>query len=551
MALYDKASLVLIPSGTKEGTIFSQKPTNGDGDLTFSRSTGATRVNADGLIEKERTNLLTYSNDFTNAVWIVIGTPTLTANYDTNPLTGANDAWRFVAAGTGDRRVQNINGSNSAFSLYVKGTGQIQIRDNSAAYLLNVTLTSSWQRVVVFIPAAFTGVQITGGSGGCDATIYAAQLEAGDIATDYIPTTTTAVSVGITDNVPRLDYTDSSCPSLLLEPQRTNLVTYSEQFDNAYWTKYAGATVTANTLTSPDGYTNADTLNTTSGQEIYANMGSKAASAITYTFSCFAKYNNAAIFKIVASDFTTSSTSGTFNLQTGEATLSQGATWSDTSVKMENYGNGWYRCIMTTTSPTTTGLYASLLSTNGSVYIYGMQCEQSAYATSYIPTYGTSVTRNADSASKTGVSSLIGQTEGTLFLEFDFQQINAGGYRIIAYLYNNSAPTSNRVRIEMEPTNKIWAVLNSSGVQTFLIQSNIQDAGNLKIAFAYKSGDSVLYINGLQVGTSSSTFSFSANLDSTSLVSYTGGNQSGNGVNEFILFQTRLSNEELEALTTL
>ena len=58
--------------------------------------------------------------------------------------------------------------------------------------------------------------------------IQDAQLEQGLVARDYIETTTTAVEGGITDNVPRLDYTDSSCPSLLLEPQRTNLIPQSE-----------------------------------------------------------------------------------------------------------------------------------------------------------------------------------------------------------------------------------------------------------------------------------------------------------------------------------
>ena len=64
MSIYDKASLVLIPSGTKTSKVYSQKPVSGDGDFTFSRSTAATRVNADGNIEKETQNLLLQSNDF-------------------------------------------------------------------------------------------------------------------------------------------------------------------------------------------------------------------------------------------------------------------------------------------------------------------------------------------------------------------------------------------------------------------------------------------------------------------------------------------------------
>ena len=61
--------MVLIPSGTKTGKVFSQKPVSGDGDFTFTRSSAATRVNADGNIEKETQNLITYSNDFSNSHW--------------------------------------------------------------------------------------------------------------------------------------------------------------------------------------------------------------------------------------------------------------------------------------------------------------------------------------------------------------------------------------------------------------------------------------------------------------------------------------------------
>jgi hypothetical protein len=51
MSLYDDASLIMFPSGYKEDKIYSLKPTDGSGDLTFTRASTATRVNADGLIE--------------------------------------------------------------------------------------------------------------------------------------------------------------------------------------------------------------------------------------------------------------------------------------------------------------------------------------------------------------------------------------------------------------------------------------------------------------------------------------------------------------------
>ena len=93
-SIYDKASLVLIPSGTKTSKVYSQVPTNGDGDFTFSRSTAATRVNASGNIEKETQNLLSASNDFdNNTYWSFTNVSVVSgqAGYD-----GTNDAFKIV-----------------------------------------------------------------------------------------------------------------------------------------------------------------------------------------------------------------------------------------------------------------------------------------------------------------------------------------------------------------------------------------------------------------------------------------------------------------------
>src|SRR5210317_2249993 len=92
MSLLNKASLIQIPSGYKDGTLYSAKPTNGDGDFTFSRGSNlaATRVNSEGLIEKGRENLLTYSNDFSNSSWIkyLLNVTSGQTGYD-----GSSDAW--------------------------------------------------------------------------------------------------------------------------------------------------------------------------------------------------------------------------------------------------------------------------------------------------------------------------------------------------------------------------------------------------------------------------------------------------------------------------
>ena len=116
MSIYDKASLVLIPSGTKTSKVYSQKPVNGDGDFTFSRSTAATRVNADGNIEKETQNLLLQSNSF-NTTWSGFNGASGQTGYD-----GSSDAWRYDSSSSVLRLQQTgitFSGVHT-FSFYAK-----------------------------------------------------------------------------------------------------------------------------------------------------------------------------------------------------------------------------------------------------------------------------------------------------------------------------------------------------------------------------------------------------------------------------------------------
>ena len=584
MSYFDDASLVMIPSGYKDQKVYSVKPIDGTGDLTFTRSNDtATRVNSSGLIEKVRTNLFAYSNEFDNAYWtkpqssLVSGQPDpnggttafkLVEDTSTNfhwllksgPLSGAGEWGLSIFAKPAGRNYISIGnasiGEYSYFNL-LNGTvvsshpnaiGKIEAAGNGF-YRCSVTLLTSSDSATGFFISTDGSTRSYTGDGTSGLIIFGAQLETG-VTTDYIATTSAAVSVGPVANLPRLDYSGgATCPSLLLEPQRTNAALWSESFDNGHWAKYAGAIVTANTAISPDGYQNADTLTTTAGQEIYASMGGKAASPIAYTFSVFAKYNNAAQFRIVSSDFATGSCTGIFNLQTGTASFYEGPNWSNTSVKMENYGNGWYRCIMTSTSPATTGLYISLLTpTSGSAYIYGMQTEQGAYATSYINTLSAAVTRGADAAYRTSASAIIGQTEGTLFVDINISHIvdneaigtiNSGGYA--------SNTTFQRLGNTIQ-------FVRSSATQSgaSVVTSSSISVGRYKMAIAYKSGDTAFFLNGVQVGTTQTeTFT-----NGTLSVLRLGGDAIGalpisDTYNQTLLFKTRLSNADLATLTTI
>ena len=486
MSFYSDASLVMIPSGYKTSKVYSAVPTDGTGDLAFTRSNDtATRVASNGLIEKVRTNLVLNSATF------VTQTITVGANPHTISFTGTG-------------------------TIVITGTGSGTLVGTGAANRVSLSFTAT------------AGALILTGTG----TITLAQLETGDIATSYIATLGTAVSVGPLANVPRLDYLNSSCPRLLLEPQRTNLAQYSEQFDNAYWLK-SSATITANTSVSPDGTQSADTAVITAGGYVYAEFISYAAvTGQSATISVFAK-NQTANFLIFG-----------------------GATTAGTDVyKIESYGNGWYRHsrVRTFTATATTTLqYLIAADIVGTHVIWGAQVEgsNSAYLTSYIPTLGASVTRGADACSKTGISSLIGQTEGVLFLDFVFNDYDSTA--LIPILLTNTS--ADQVYFLLEPNGKAYADFYFSSTFSASIStatSFLVKGTRYKMALAYKQNDFAFYINGQQIGTDNSGI-VNSMTKLNFVYEYSGGyGPTGQLINQALLFKTRLSNSELASLTTI
>lgn len=563
MSYFDDASLVMIPSGYKTSKVYSVKPTDGTGDLTFTRSNDtASRVNSAGLIEKVRTNLLTHSNDFSNAAWLRTNVIAPTANAIANPLTGAIDAWKLVEDATNNFHFIYIfptfASGEVSFSFYAKSAERTtcsaflsQGGNTGGSFNLStgvatasgtgntasmVSVGGGWYRCIVTnngsaavsnqvrIGVADGALSDYAGDGTSGIYIYAAQAEQG-VATDYIATTSAAVSVGPVANVPRLDYLDSSCPRLLLEPQRTNLVTYSEQFDNAAWTK-SNATVTANTSVSPDGYTNADTVVITAGGYLYRQIsGYSAVSGQSVAYSVFAKN------------------------QTSNFLIFGGATPAGTDVyKIENYGNGWYRhSVVRTFTTTTTGTLQYLIGFEivGTHIVWGAQIETLvSYATSYIPTLGAAVTRGADACSKTGISSLIGGTSGTIFFEIKTNKtLTSTNFKQFFYYTDASAA---QAYIYLNGSN--YLVTNPSlGNITGSLQ--FQADTTYKVAIAYASNDFKLYVNGVERGSSTSGTPINA-LNLLSLGSYAGSAEFNEFVfSQYIHFPTRLSNSDLAALT--
>ena len=243
-----------------------------------------------------------------------------------------------------------------------------------------------------------------------------------------------------------------------------------------------------------------------------------------------------------------------FNVSTGQI-----LTDSSTSSSIEAYANGWYRVSITATTPAATStLFAIGLADadnsrsytgNGTsgIYLYGAQAEPSAsYPSSMIPTYGTSETRTADACSKTGISSLIGQTEGTIYAEVDFDSsVDTEGYIIRI----DESSFDDTIFVARGGDKILSGVLRSGGSTIVQLQQGAFNGVN-KLAFAYKSGSFALYVNGTQVATSAATYTNGITYDEIRIGGFNAStaNMCG-GIKQALLFKTRLSNADLATLT--
>jgi hypothetical protein len=587
MSIYDKASLVLIPSGTKTSKVYSQKPVNGDGDFTFSRSTAATRVNADGNIEKETQNLLLQSNSFdASANWINTNS---TETSGQSGYDGSNDAWKITSTSTSNaflRQIISFSGVNT-ISVYAKaGTSNFLLTSvegggitwfnlsagtigTDASISSNIEdMGSGWYRCSVVWNASITGVRLY----VCDADnsaavtsgnfiyIQDAQVEQGLVARDYIETTTAALYGGITDNVPRLDYTDSSCPALLLEPQRTNGITASEYFDgsNLNNTTISAEYNTADTL-SPEGVYNAAKLTATGNFPRYYDFPT-IGNNVDVSLSVFAKQGDASVFTIRGNDKSNTAFVVNFDLANGTAELSQFDSLEPT-FDIQPFGNGWYRCIVNTNSGS--GATAFQIrpishaqgetggwSGSNYIYAYGVQYEASAsYATSYIPTYGTSVTRNFDECIDAGDNAVIDSTQGTIYGE---QKSLETDFSYNYFLAVSDGTNNNRLEIRQSGTalQFLWRV--GGTYQGNILLTSAPFSSTIKYALRYSSTDIKLYVNGSLVGTINSPTLYSAGtLNNLQFADGSGGTNFRGVVNNCMYFPTALTDQELIDLTTI
>jgi hypothetical protein len=374
----------------------------------------------------------------------------------------------------------------------------------------------------------------------------------------------------VASGIPRLDYFASTgvvgCPALLVEPSGTNFARGVELLNTPnIATASGGITITTGStdFLAPDGSSGTITKyvgGTASGSNFveYAASTSVSASGV-HTFSAFVKTGATNPLTFCALQFTAyTAASGTntsyFNLASGTA-LTSGAS-------IQDYGNGWYRII---SAPYT--IAADLVGSirlvfaegnndaswpasgalNLTLYAWGIQLEAGSAATSYIPTTTGSVTRNADVVSVSGaVSGSIGQTEGTMYAEVDIQRAFLGTILTI-----DDGDTSDFISITKNANLTIRArIRRAGGTIVSIITSSAVSLGVHKIALGYTNGDYALYIDGISVGTSTNSTDYPA----TSLTQCVLSNANYGPLNDRIraaaLYTTRLTNDQLAALTT-
>jgi hypothetical protein len=317
--------------------------------------------------------------------------------------------------------------------------------------------------------------------------------------------------------------------------------------------------VTSNTILSPSGYADADTATATGNAShlIYQNLAFTSGTA--YTLSVFAKANTSDYIQLVLAGQFAANNYANFDLSNGTITASASVT-----AKIEDYGNGWYRCSIsaTATSSSTNSHIVYLINSptapraqsfnasGESVYLWGGQFEAGSYATSYIPTYGTSVTFANDVCNNAGNDQVINSAEGVLYAEISGFENDLSD----RYISLSDGGANNSIRIfYYQDGGTTFFRKNVNAVQTTIFSTNTINKSELtKIAIKYNSTNFDIFSNGVKLSTNLDSNSFPINtLNEINFANADGLSQPFYGKTKQVLyFPTALSDAELIALTT-
>jgi hypothetical protein len=364
----------------------------------------------------------------------------------------------------------------------------------------------------------------------------------------------------VASGIPRLDYLTSGgtagCPALLVEPAATNLAFQSANFLTT-WVLLSGTISTGSTaaFTAPDGTTSADLFTestdvSATNHQISQSISTAVVSGTSYTLSCFFKAtaaNRSARLSLSSALFS-GSPQAFFDITSGIV-----GTTTDCTARIENYGSGWYRCIMTAICDAagTASVFVSSASGNtrdyigngsASLYLWGAQLETGSVATSYIPTTAGTGSRSGDLVSVTGaVSGSIGQTAGTFYIDLSYSLRSTS----TATRWFQVFGSSNNIGLAVATSNVVRSIVNGQSD----ILSTPSTSDGVKIAWGYDGSGVVCFVNGTQYTLTNGGAQIITQLNQISLDLSTTTNIGNCRLRAMALYTTRLTNAELAALT--
>jgi hypothetical protein len=333
---------------------------------------------------------------------------------------------------------------------------------------------------------------------------------------------------------------------------RTNLLTYSEDFGDSDWTK-ANVNINTNTVLAPDGTITADEQIETTGNATHLSFQNTTVSnAATVSLSLFVKRKNTRYCILLEN--ATGKRIG-FNFDTGLIEFKS----SNIETFVEQFTDGWYRIGFTCTVPSTSAIFRVYNTPDGTTisytgddvsgfYLWGAQLEAGDYATSYIPTNGSTVTRSADVANNSGNADLFNDSEGVLYAEIA-ALANDGTTRRFSI---SDGSYSNRITLELDETSNTLKAFIISANTTYYspseVLSNITNYN--KTAIKYKQNDFSLWINGFEFDVDNSG-NTPINLSQMQFADGNGSDAPFYGkAKELAVFKEALTDAELESLTS-
>ena len=474
----DIPSLFMIPSAVSSGKVHSVFPNSTDADFDFNRDSSATRVNSEGLIERVGyygSELVTNGGFDTDSNWTK-GTGWTIANGKATQSGGTGQLSQSISISTGVVCKFTFTATIQSGTLRISAGVSAPVQDFTESGTHTFNLAFAGNTVLYFL----------GTSSSFSGSIDSISIKE------------------ITGDRARLNYEIegglvNTKPSLLLEPQSTNLITYSEDFSNSAWSKSNGGVgiapiVTTNYVVSPNGLQDAQKVvfNLNGGGQgdegVWSLLTQNYSSSFgnTYSLSCYLKGEiggEQIVFDFDSQNSNIVTLTDEWVRYTFTKTVS---TNGSRAIRFGSRGNNGG------------GIYGS---DNPTVYMWGAQFEQLSYATSYIPTNGSTQTRAAETCNGAGTSSILPSAEGILYGEFA-ALVNDATFRLFSL---SNGTSNNRVFLGFgSVSNQIHCNVSLSGGQAPLNHTVSDIKLFHKAAIRFKANDVQLYVNGVQVGSDTS-----------------------------------------------